>query len=378
MTTEQIKNIPLSDTKTQYQNLKYEIDAAIAEVLERSWFVLGQEVEKFEREFAKFLGAKYAVGVANGTDAISLALKACGVGPGNEVITTPHTAMFTVLAISQTGATPVFADIDPATGNIDPAQIETKISYRTRAIIPVHLYGQAADLQPIIEMARRYNLFLIEDSCQAHGALYKGHRTGTIGHCGTFSFYPSKNLGAFGDGGAITTDDPEIYERLKMLRNGGQRDRYHHELVGVNSRLDEIQAAILRVKLPHLDEWNAARRERAELYTKLLADSGVETPAESPWARHIYHLYVIKLADRAQRDALQAFLKENGVGTAIHYPIPAHLQGAYASMNLGEGSFPQAEDTANCILSLPMYPELPLEDVERVATLVQQFMQQAK
>jgi dTDP-4-amino-4,6-dideoxygalactose transaminase len=370
---EALKNIPLSDTKTQYHNLKNELDAAIAGVLERSWFILGQEVESFEQEFAAFLGSKYCVGVANGTDAISIALRACGVGPGDEVITAAHTAVFTVLAISQVGATPVFADIDSATGLLDPTQVEKYITPRTKVLLPVHLYGQAVDLNPFLQLARRYNLKVVEDSCQAHGALYKGQATGTFGVCGTFSFYPSKNLGAFGDGGAITTDDPELYQTIKMLRNGGQRDRYHHEVVGVNSRLDEMQAAILRVKLPHLTAWNTARRERAILYNKLLEDSGVELPVEREWAHHVYHLYVIRLQAQAERDALQAFLKENGVGTAIHYPIPAHLQKAYKFLNIAPGSLPQTEQTASRILSLPMYPELPFVDLERVATLVRTF-----
>jgi dTDP-4-amino-4,6-dideoxygalactose transaminase len=375
---EALKNIPLSDTKTQYHNLKNELDTAIAGVLERSWFILGQEVESFEQEFATFLGSKYCVGVANGTDAISIALRACGVGPGDEVITAAHTAVFTVLAISQVGATPVFADIDPATGLLDPTQVEKYITSRTKVLLPVHLYGQAVDLNPFLQLARRYNLKVVEDSCQAHGALYKGQATGTFGVCGTFSFYPSKNLGAFGDGGAITTDDPELYQTIKMLRNGGQRDRYHHEVVGVNSRLDEMQAAILRVKLPHLTAWNTARRERVILYNKLLEGCSVELPVEREWAHHVYHLYVIRLQDQTERDSLQAFLKKNGVGTAIHYPIPAHLQKAYQSLGIAPGSLPQTEQTASRILSLPMYPELSFVDLERVATLVRTFKENSK
>ncbi|HEX2914098.1 MAG TPA: DegT/DnrJ/EryC1/StrS family aminotransferase [Chloroflexia bacterium] len=373
--TTQVVNIPISDTKTQYLNHKAEFDAAIQGVLDRSWFVLGEEGTAFEREFADFLKVKYAVGVANGTDAIQLGLMACGVGAGDEVITTPHTALFTLLAITQAGAKPVLVDIDPQTGLIDPTQIEPKITERTRAIIPVHLYGQSADLDPILEIAKAHNLRVVEDSCQAHGTLYKGQPTGTIGDVGTYSFYPSKNLGAYGDGGAVVTNDPELAERLQQLRNGGQSERYHHELMGLNSRLDEMQAAILRVKLKYLDGWNEARRERAALYNRLLADSRVELPVEREYGYHIYHLYVIKTTNRAERDGLQAFLKENGVGTGIHYPIPAHLQKAYAWLEQGPGTFPATEDTAERILSLPMFPELPLEHIERVCELVKRYKQ---
>lgn len=365
--------IPISDTKQQYNNYKADFDGAVARVLEKSWFILGEEGTNFEGEFAQFLGVKQAIGVANGTDAIQLALRACGIGPGDEVITTPHTALFSLLAISQTGAKPVLVDIDPATGLMDVSQIEEKITAQTRAILPVHLYGQAVDMDVVLEIGRRYSLFVIEDSCQAHGTLYKGKRTGTLGHAGTYSFYPSKNLGAFGDGGAIVTNDAAIADILRQLRNGGQSERYQHNLMGVNSRLDEIQAAILRVKLAHLESWNNARRERAALYNKLLANSWVELPVEKEYGQHIYHLYVIRAGNRQERDGLQNFLKENGVGTGIHYPIPAHLQKAYAWLELPEGSFPQAEATADQILSLPMFPELPLEHVERVAALVKQY-----
>jgi dTDP-4-amino-4,6-dideoxygalactose transaminase len=372
LTTETV-TIPISDTRQQYYNQKAEYDAAIARVLERSWFVLGEEGTKFEEEFAEFLGVRYAFGVANGTDAIQLGLMAGEIGAGDEVITTPHTALFTLLAISQTGATPVLVDIDPATGLMDVSQLEEKITERTRAIVPVHLYGQAVDLDPLLEIAQRYSLLVIEDSCQAHGTLYKGKRTGTFGHAGTYSFYPSKNLGAFGDGGAIVTNDREMADKIRQLRNGGQRERYHHNLMGLNSRLDEIQAAILRVKLPHLESWNNARRERAALYTRLLTDTPLGLPVEKEYGQAIYHLYVVRTANGTERDALMQFLKERGVGTGIHYPIPAHLQQAYSWLNLPPGSLPQAEDTAQRIVSLPMFPELPLEHVERVCELIKQF-----
>jgi dTDP-4-amino-4,6-dideoxygalactose transaminase len=370
--TTEVMNVPVFETKTQYLNHQSEIDAAIQRVLQRSFFVLGEEVSAFEQAFATFLGAKYAIGVANGTDAIQLALMAVGVGPGDEVITTPHTALFSLLAISQTGATPVLVDIDPATGLIDPNLIEAALTPRTKAIVPVHLYGQAADLSPILALAKATGLVVVEDSCQAHGTLYQGKPTGTWGQLGTFSFYPSKNLGAFGDGGAVVTDDPALAEKISQLRNGGQKERYQHLYMGLNSRLDELQAAILRAKLPHLASWNKARRERAALYNELLADSWVETPVERDYGEHIYHLYVIKVGSREERDELQAYLKGQGVGTGIHYPTPAHLQPAYHWLGVEKGSLPQAEDTAERILSLPMYPELPLEQIERICQLIKQ------
>jgi dTDP-4-amino-4,6-dideoxygalactose transaminase len=368
-----LKNIPVFETRSQYQLHKAELDGAVNRVLERSFFVLGEEGLAFEREFAEFLGAKYVSGVANGTDAIQLALMAYGIGAGDEVITSPHTALFSLLAISQAGAKPVLVDIDPDTGLIDPDLIEAAITPRTKAILPVHLYGQSVDLDPILQLAQAKGLVVIEDSCQAHGTLYRGKATGTLGLAGAYSFYPSKNLGAYGDGGAVATNDPEIAERLSQLRNGGQKERYHHNLMGLNSRLDELQAAILRVKLAYLKGWNEARRERAALYNKLLADSWVQTPVEREYGYHIYHLYVIKLGSREERDGLQQYLKENGVGTAIHYPIPAHLQKAYSWLGLEKGSLPKTEDTADRILTLPMYPELPLENVEYVAELVKSY-----
>ncbi|HEX2910742.1 MAG TPA: DegT/DnrJ/EryC1/StrS family aminotransferase [Chloroflexia bacterium] len=366
-------SIPISDTKEQYQNLKHDLDKAIARVLERSWFILGEELACFEHEFSQFLGVKHAIGVANGTDAIQLALMAYGVGQGDEVITTAHTALFTLLAISQTGARPVLVDIHPDTGLMQVEQVEAKVTSRTKAIIPVHLYGQAVDLEPLLEIADKYNLVVIEDSCQAHGATYKGKFTGTWGNAAAFSFYPSKNLGAFGDGGAVVTDDDKIAERLYQLRNGGQKERYQHVVMGLNSRLDEVQAAILRVKLPYLADWNKARRERGRLYNKLLVESWVQIPVENDYGTSVYHLYVVRTGNKQERNDLQAYLKEHGVGTGIHYPIPAHLQKAYSWLDMPRGSLPQTEITADCILSLPMYPELELEQVEEVAKLVRNF-----
>lgn len=371
--TSEVLNVPVFETKTQYLQHRAEIDQAIQRVLERSFFVLGEEGAAFEDEFAAFVGSKYAIGVGNGTDAIQLGLLACGVGPGDEVITTPHTALFSLLAISQTGAKPVLVDIDPATGLIDPDLIEAAITPRTKAIVPVHLYGQSADLAPILALAHAHGLVVVEDSCQAHGTLYQGKATGTLGQIGTYSFYPSKNLGAFGDGGAVVTDNAVLAEKVRQLRNGGQGERYNHLLMGLNSRLDEIQAAVLRVKLAYLAEWNTARRERAALYHELLADSGVDRPVERAYGRHIYHLYVIGLGSRAERDGLQAYLKERGIGTGIHYPIPAHLQPAYSWLGLGRGSFPRCEVTAERILSLPMYPELALEHIERICDFIKQY-----
>lgn len=362
--------IPFGDLRLQYQAIQIELDAAIQSVLDDGWFILGKNVSAFENEFAAYCGTDFAVGVGNGTDALQLALMACGVGPGDEVVTTPLSATFTALAISATGAIPAFVDIDPDTYNMDPRELEQAISPRTKAVMPVHLYGQPADMDPILAAARKYNLFVIEDAAQAHGAVYKGHRVGTLGDVGCFSFYPSKNLGAFGDGGMVVTDNPEVAEKLRMLRNGGQKTRYDHQLLGRNSRLDELQAAILRVKLTYLEKWNERRRHIAALYTALLGDSDVEPPIEMPYARHIYHLYVIRCQDR---DALQEHLAERGVGTAVHYPIPIHLQRAYRWLNLGRGSFPIAERCADQVLSLPIYPELTDAKVRQIAAHIRDW-----
>ncbi len=327
--------------------------------------MLGKNVAAFEDEFAAYCGAASAIGVGNGTDALQLALMACNIGPGDEVITVPNSATFTALGISGTGAKPVFVDIHPDTYNMDAGKLEQAIGPHTKAIMPVHLYGQPADMDAILAIARKHSLLVIEDAAQAHGALYRGKRVGTLGDIGCFSFYPSKNLGAFGDGGMVTTNQPEIAARVRMLRNGGQKSRYDHQLLGINSRLDEMQAAILRVKLPYLDKWNDARRHIAALYTALLGDSDVETPLEMPQVRHIYHLYVIRCQERA---SLQKHLAAHGVETAIHYPTPIHLQEAYRWLNLSQGAFPVAERYAGEVLSLPIYPELTDAKVRTIAS----------
>jgi dTDP-4-amino-4,6-dideoxygalactose transaminase len=362
--------IPFGDLRLQYQAIKVELDRAIQSVLEEGWFILGKRVSALEREFAAYCGAAFGIGVANGTDALQLALMACDVGLEDEVVTSPLSATFTALAISATGAIPRFVDIDPETYNLDPQRLEEAIGPRTKAIIPVHLYGQPADMDPILAIARQHDLKVIEDAAQAHGAEYKGRNAGTLGDVACFSFYPSKNLGAFGDAGMVVTDDEALAEKVRMLRHGGQRGRYEHVLLGLNSRLDELQAAILRVKLTHLDEWNARRRHLAALYTALLGDSAVDPPLEIPNVKHVYHLYVIRTPDR---DALQQYLDEQGVGTAIHYPTPIHLQGAYCSLGIAPGSFPEAERAAQQILSLPIYPELTDTKVRRVAAHIRDW-----
>ncbi len=356
------RRVLFNDLRPQYAAIREEIDAAVRRVLERGWFILGPEVEAFEAEFAAYCGARYAVGVGSGTEALHLALWACGVGPGDEVVTVAHTAVPTINAISLTGARPVFVDVDPVTYTMDPAAAAAAITPRTRALLPVHLYGHPADMAPLQALAQRHGLWLIEDAAQAHGAEYRGTRVGRLGHLAAFSFYPTKNLGAYGDGGMVVTDDAALAERLRLLRNYGQTDRYHHQVEGLNSRLDELQAAVLRVKLRHLEAWTAARRERAARYAAGLP--GVRTPTEAPGARHVYHLYAVHVPQRAQ---VQERLAAAGIGTLVHYPIPAHLQPAYAHLGVPRGALPVTERLADEELSLPMYAELPLEQVDYVA-----------
>jgi dTDP-4-amino-4,6-dideoxygalactose transaminase len=356
------RRVLFNDLRPQYAAIREEIDAAVQRVLERGWFILGPEVEAFEAEFAAYCGARYAVGVGSGTEALHLALWACGVGPGDEVVTVAHTAVPTINAISLTGARPVFVDVDPVTYTMDPAAAAAAITPRTRALLPVHLYGHPADMVPLQALAQRHGLWLIEDAAQAHGAEYRGTRVGRLGHLAAFSFYPTKNLGAYGDGGMVVTDDAALAERLRLLRNYGQTDRYHHQVEGLNSRLDELQAAVLRVKLRHLEAWTAARRERAARYAAGLP--GVRTPTEAPGARHVYHLYAVHVPQRAQ---VQERLAAAGIGTLVHYPIPAHLQPAYAHLGVPRGALPVTERLADEELSLPMYAELPLEQVDYVA-----------
>lgn len=361
-------NIPLVDVHAQYLELKSAIDGAIERVLASGQFILGPEVAAFERGFADFVGAGEAVGVASGTAAIQLALLACGVGPGDEVITTPHTFIATAEAISQTGARPVFADIDPITFTLDPQAVEDALTPRTRAILPVHLYGHPADLDPLYEIASRRGIWLIEDAAQAHGAEYRGRRCGSIGHLATFSFYPGKNLGAFGDAGAVTGTDPDLIARVRKLRDHGRSSKYEHDEVGFGERMDGLQGAILAVKLGRLAAWNDARRRIAATYAATLSELPIGLPAEQDWARHAYHLYVIR---STQRDRLLGALEAAGVRAGVHYPVPLHLQRAYRDLNAGP--FPVTEQAAAEVLSLPMHPHLTDDQVAFVAEQLTRF-----
>jgi len=361
--------IPLVDLRRQHQTVKDDVRAAFDEILNGMRLFLGPNSVAFEGEFAAFLGATDFVGVSDGTTALQLALLACGVGPGDEVITVSNTFFATVEAIALVGAKPVFVDVDPDTLTMDVALAERAITPRTRAILPVHLYGRMADMPAIMALAERHRLRVIEDACQAHGARLGGRAAGTFGDVGCFSFYYSKNLGAYGEAGGIVTNDPEIAERLRMLRDHGSRKRYVHEALGTNARLDEMQAAVLRIKLPYLDGWNAARRRHAEAYNALLAGAPVRTPS-IPGPDHIFHLYVIQTESR---DALQRYLESRGIHTGIHYPIPCHLQPACAPYARPDESLPVTEFAVDRILSLPMYPELEDGQIERVAAAVAEF-----
>jgi dTDP-4-amino-4,6-dideoxygalactose transaminase len=359
--------IPYADLKAQYRAIKPEIDAAVLRVLESSEFVLGREVAGFEEEFAAYCGAKHALGLNSGTSALHLALIAAGVGPGDEVISVPFTFVATTAAIRYTGATPVFADIDPMTYTMDPGQIEAKVTPRTKAIVPVHLYGQTAAMDQIVAIAHRYNLVVIEDAAQAHGAQYKGRRAGAIGDLAAFSFYPSKNLGAYGEGGMVTTSNPEYARTIRMLRDWGSESKYHHALKGYNYRMDGIQGAILRVKLRYLEQWTEARRAHAALYDKLLEGCGVTTPQVMADVRHVYHVYAV-LAP--QRQALLDHLRTHQIQFGIHYPIPIHLMEAHADLGYKAGDFPRSEAVASEVLSLPMYPEMTARQIEAVSSAV--------
>lgn len=367
--------IPLVDLRVQYGCIKEEIDGAVRKVIEGGEFILGSEVEALEEEIASYIGVRYAVGVASGTDALHLALLACGVKYGNEVITTPFTFMATAEAITQCGARPVFIDIDSRTYNIDPTKIEPKITEKTKAILSVHLYGQPADMGRILELARGYNLKVIEDCAQALGARYKGKMVGSLGDVACLSFFPSKVLGAYGDGGMVVTDHPEIAERVKMLRNHGCKQKYYHLIPGFNSRLDELQAAVLRVKLRHLDEWIEQRRRHAELYSQFLGETkGIEPPYIAPDSYHVFNYYTIRLPDgELDRSKLQRYLSTLGIGTAIYYPLSLHLQEVYKSLGYRKGDSPESESAQAEVLSLPMYPELDEEQVERTARSVRTF-----
>jgi len=364
-------HIPLVDLKAQYARIKPGIDAAIQRVLDSTGFILGKEVTDFEQAFACHVGAKGAVGVASGTAALSLSLLACGVGLGDEVITTSHTFIATAEAISHTGARPIFVDIDARTYNLDPQRVEDAITPRTKAIVPVHLYGQPAAMDALQSIARRHDLWLVEDAAQAHGAEYKGRRCGTLGDLACFSFYPGKNLGAYGDAGAVTGNDEALLEKVRKLRDHGRLSKYEHDEIGYGERLDALQAAILGVKLQHLEAWTEARRAHARLYTKLLAELDIILPYEMPQARHVFHLYVIRVP---RRDALLARFKEKDIGAGIHYPVPLHRQPAYLKRGHGDVSLPITEKIVSEIVSLPMYPELMEEQIAAVVRVVKEGM----
>jgi dTDP-4-amino-4,6-dideoxygalactose transaminase len=362
--------IPFGDLKAQYHSLKNDIDQAVACTLESSQFILGKEVAAFEEEFAAFHGARHGVGVNSGTSALHLALLAAGVGPGDEVITTPFTFVATAAAIHYTGARPVYVDIEPRTYRIDEAKIAAAITPRTKAILPVHLFGHAADMDAILKIARRHGLVTIEDACQAHAAEYKGRRVGALGDMACFSFYPGKSLGAYGEGGCVLTNNPELARTVRLLRNWGEESRYHHVMRGYNYRMEGLQGAILRVKLRHLEAWTEARRARAGAYERALDGSVKQRATEAPWARHSYSVYAI---ESERRDALQQALTAREIQTAIHYPEPIHLMQPYRDPEFPAGSFPHAERAATRILSLPIYPELPLDSVEQVAAAVRTY-----
>ena len=360
--------IPMVDLQIQYQQLKAEIDRAIAGVLDTSYFILGPQGQAFEAEAAAYLGVKHAIGVSSGTDALHLALRAAGIGPGDEVITSPFTFIATAEAIAYVGATPVFVDIDPHTFNLDPKLVAGAVTPRTRAILPVHLFGQPADLAPLQDLCAAHALVLIEDCAQSFGATYAGRQTGSWGALGCFSFFPSKNLGCYGDGGMIVTDDDQLAEQVRMLRNHGSKVRYHHDIIGYNSRLDELQAAILRVKLQHIDRFNQLRRANAHYYSTRLAAAGVTPPVEDGKGVHVYHQYTV-LTDR--REASQQALTQAGCASAIYYPIPLHRQEVFAAACAGL-SLPVSEQTAARVLSLPIYPELTEMQMDRVVTAIEE------
>jgi len=373
--------VPFLDLTRQYKRIKGEILSATQKVYEKGHFILGEEVSAFEEEFSDYCGVRYGVGVGSGTDALYLALKALGIGEGDEVITVANSFVATALAISFTGARPIFCDIDPKSYTMDPNSLELilkrekakKNGRKMRAVLPVHLFGHPADMDSIMEIANRYGLVVLEDACQAHGAKYGGRKVGSLGTMGCFSFYPTKNLGGYGDGGMVVTDHQRYDRKLRLLRCYGERKKYEHILKGHSSRLDEIQAAILRVKLKHLDQWNEERRRKAELYTKMLSPLGVDCPSEKKEVRHVYHLYTIKTR---KREALQAFLKKRRVETLVHYPVPIPLEKAYREMGYRRGDFPLTDQWSRKILSLPFFPEMRESEMEEVAEGISRFMNQ--
>jgi len=366
-----IMKVPFLDLKPQYNGIKDEAHAAMNEVIENTAFAGGPFVAKFERVFAEFCNSKHAIGVGNGTDALWLSLVALGVRSGDEVITVPNTFIATAEAISLAGATPIFIDVEEKTNNMNPELIEAAITKKTKAIIPVHLFGQTADMDPILSIAKKHDLHVVEDACQAHGAEYKGKKAGSLGVTGCFSFYPGKNLGAYGEGGAIITNDDSLADKMRMFRDHGQARKYYHGIIGWNARLDGIQGAILHVKLKYLPAWNDARRKHAKDYTTgLSAVKEVIVPQEADYARHVYHIYAIRVKDR---DELMAYLTEKGISCGIHYPVPVHLQDAYSFLKKGKGSFPVAENCSTQYLSLPMFAELTDEQVDYVVEQIKGY-----
>ena len=358
------------DLKRQYHSIKKEIDASFLDTMEENKLILGPKVEKFEKEFAEYALTKHCLGLNSGTTALYFSLLACGVGSGDEVITASNSFIATAIAISLSGARPIFVDLNDETFNLDASLIEAKISRKTKAIIPVHLYGQPADMDTIISIAKKHKLFVIEDACQAHGAEYNGKRVGSFGDISAFSFYPGKNLGAYGDGGAIVTNNPALADKVFMLRNYGQRKKYYHDTIGINDRLDSMQAGFLSIKLKYLDQWNEMRLKNARIYDNLFKGSGVRAPVIPDRAKPVFHLYVVR---SKKRDALQNYLRTKGIITLIHYPVPIHLQKAYESLGLRTGSSPKAEQAASEVLSLPMFPELTPEEIKYVSENVIEF-----
>ncbi|NJO84075.1 MAG: DegT/DnrJ/EryC1/StrS family aminotransferase [Blastochloris sp.] len=373
-TTAHTEPIPFVDLKAQHAPISAEISEAVHRVIQKTNFILGDEVSLFEEEFAAYCENTYAVGVDSGTAALELAIRAHGLGPGDEIITTANTFIATVFAISHTGATPVLVDVDAQTYTMDVAALERAITPRTKAIVPVQLYGQPADMDAIMELARQHHLIVMEDAAQAHGARYKGKRVGSLAHTSAFSFYPAKNLGCCGDGGAVVTSDAQVANTIKVLRNCGQSEKNYHPLIGHNHRLDTMQAAILRIKLKHIDAWNAGRRQAARRYYELLAGHpGIVAPEEAAYAESVWHLYVVRVEER---EALQKYLSEQGISTGIHYPVPIHVQEAYKSLGYPEGSFPITEQYAPQIVSLPMFAELTDEAIQYVVEHILAFVEQ--
>lgn len=365
------RQVPFLNVAAATHELEKELVDAATRVVRSGWYILGEEVRAFESEWARYVGASHAVGIGNGLDAITLALRALGVGPGHEVIVPSNTFIATWIAVAQTGATPVGVEPDERTWNIDPLRIESALTPRTRAIVPVHLYGQSADLDPILQLARAHDLVVVEDAAQAHGARYRDRRIGAHGHAVTWSFYPGKNLGALGDAGAVTTNDAELADRIRTLGNYGSKVKYHHDLLGMNSRLDEMQAALLRVKLPHLDPWNDRRRALARRYLAELRDvPNLSLPTVASYGEHVFHLFVV---DHPERERLMRHLEAQGIHTAIHYPIPSHRSGAFAELALAEGTFPIAERAAKTHLSLPIGPHVTPDEADRVIAAIRGF-----